>query len=230
MATPKKRPPERGWHTGEMIVVVGASQSGKTYWTKQQMRGAERLIIWDREGQYTDCVDHVVGSRHELLSLIRRNPRRLRVAFIPPRCGRDELVGHFTFWCDCAFALADLACTHTGGDYSRLKTVIVAEELAHVTHPGKAPPGWDILLTTGLKRNAWIYGIMQRPSECDKTIMGNCSQIHCHGMQRAVDRQYMASEMDLPVSALAALDRSKWQFIHKDMRTGKLMGLPQKTR
>jgi len=220
--TATKRPPDRGWHTGELVVVVGASQSGKTYWTKQQVKAAARLIIWDREGQYLDCVDHVAHTRAELLALVRRNPRRLRVAFIPPRGTREELVDHFTFWCDCAFFLADTACVHTGGDYRAIPTHIVAEELAHVTNPGKAPAGWLELVSTGLKRHAWIYGVMQRPSECDKTIMGNCSQIHCHGVQRAVDRQYMAAEMDIPAAQIAALDRSRWEYIHKNMRTGKL--------
>lgn len=213
-------PLDRNWHTGELIVVVGASQSGKTYWTKQQIRKAERLIIWDREGQYLDCVDKVATDIVQLERMIKANPRRLRVAFIPPR--GEGLGALFTRWCDCAFVLADIACSHTGRDYSRIPTVIVAEELAHVTHPGKAPPGWLELISTGLKRNAHIYGIMQRPSECDKTIMGNCSQIHCHGVQRAVDRQYMAAEMDIPLAWLSALDRSKHQYIHKNMRTGQI--------
>jgi len=174
-----------------------------------------RVSIWT-------AWDHVAHTRAELLALVRRNPRRLRVAFIPPRGTREELVDHFTFWCDCAFFLADTACVHTGGDYRAIPTHIVAEELAHVTNPGKAPAGWLELVSTGLKRHAWIYGVMQRPSECDKTIMGNCSQIHCHGVQRAVDRQYMAAEMDIPAAQIAALDRSRWEYIHKNMRTGKL--------
>ena len=44
--------PDKTWKTGRMILVVGASQSGKTHYVLSEIRAAERLLIWDCEEQY----------------------------------------------------------------------------------------------------------------------------------------------------------------------------------
>lgn len=103
-----------------------------------------------------------------------------------------------------------------------VKTSIVAEELADVTSPAKAPEGWGMLIRRCRKYGGDVYGITQRPAESDKTLFGNCMVLHVCGLQRANDRKYVAMELDMPVSDIAALSREKLEFIHKDMRSGKV--------
>jgi len=47
-------------------------------------------------------------------------------------------------------------------------------------------------------------------------------ELHVCGMQRANDRAYMARELDVPVADIAGLDRSRLEYLHKNMRTGEL--------
>ncbi|MCL1072999.1 hypothetical protein [Shewanella dokdonensis] len=87
----------------------------------------------------------------------------------------------FEFWAACAFAWCN-AC-------------IVAEELADVTTAGKAPPHWGQVVRRGRARGlAPIFAITQRPSESDKTTVGNATLVRCGRLNRANDRKYMAQE------------------------------------
>lgn len=200
---------------GALYVAVGASRSGKTAWVRQQLLFAryDVQLVWDVEGQYRDQGATVLTTRQALIDRVRAvcnsgNPRG-RIAYMP------LALDNFGFWSDCAFALV------RGCNLRGLRCAIVAEELADVTTPGKAPDAWGMLIRRGLKYGADIYAITQRPAESDKTVMGNASVIHCCGLQRAADRKYMAAEMDLDVSQLASLDRSRLEYVHKDMRTGE---------
>lgn len=205
---------DREWKTGEMILAVGASQSGKTYWVKSQIKDAKRLLIWDIEGQYTD-IAREVNSLAELARLIRSNPREGRFAFQAKVNAKE-----FEVFCRLAMAFCE------AGIYRRengepMRTYVVVEELADVTSPGKAPAGWGELVRRGLKRHMFLYGITQRPSESDKTILGNCSQIHCCRVQRYEDAQYMARQLSIPVEKIAALNGEHKQFVHKWCTTGR---------
>jgi len=89
-------------------------------------------------------------------------------------------------------------------------TTCIAEELADVTSPGKAPETWGVMLRQGLGWGMNIYGVSQRPAESDKTIMGNLTFIHAHFMSRAQDRKYIAEEMDINPDDIKALEQYKW--------------------
>jgi hypothetical protein len=84
--------------------------------------------------------------------------------------------------------------------------------LAGVTSPAKAPEGWHTLVSRGRKRGIVIYGVTQRPSESDKTIMGNSTLKHVGMMPRAKDRKYMADEMDIDVRLL---DLEPLEYVEK---------------
>jgi hypothetical protein len=199
---------------GTLTVAVGASRSGKTLWVRQQIDGGgyDVVLVWDVEGQYRDG-GYTVASRRDLIQTVGN------IAKTGAPHGRFAYYGQslddFGYWSECAFVLAR-AC-HA----RKLRLAVVAEELADVTTPGKAPQGWGILIRRGLKYGADIFAITQRPSESDKTIMGNASVIHCCGLQRAGDRKYMAAEMDVEAAELQGLDRSRLEYLHKDCRTGE---------
>lgn len=207
----------RNWKTGEMIVACGASQSGKTYWVREQLKNVKRLLVWDCEAQYEDICTRVCTSISELMSVIKKNPRVCKISYQPNN------LKDFDAFCQIAFLFCDFGLSHLEKNGEPMRTYIVAEEISDVTSPSKAPNGWGILLRRGLKRNAYIFGVTQRPSESDKTIIGNCSQMHVCGLSREGDAQYLARELRVPVSEVDAIDRSKFQFIHKNMRTGQII-------
>jgi hypothetical protein len=192
---------------GTITAIVGSSGSGKTAWLKKKIAQVDRLLVWDIEGQYNEKMQ-VITTKKDLVKAIQQH--KARISYQP------KTLSDFDFWAKCAFTFAQL-----GAELSEM-TNIVAEELADVTSPAKAPEAWGMLLRRGRKYGANIYGITQRPSESDKTLFGNCHVIHCCYMQRANDRQYMARELDLPASDIQKLNRAKLEYIHKDMRSNEL--------
>lgn len=199
--------PHQKVEDGTITAIVGSAGSGKTAWLKKQIAASPRLLVWDIEGQYTDKTKPIY-TRSALVKAIQEP--NARISYQP------KTLSDFDFWAKCAFAFVRL-----GADMG-VMTVIVAEELADVTSPAKAPEGWGMLVRRGRKYGANIYGITQRPAESDKTLFGNAHVIHCCGMQRANDRVYMARELDVPVADIQRLDRSKLEYIHKDMRNSQL--------
>lgn len=198
---------------GTLTVAVGASRSGKTAWVKQQLADPGRYLIqlyWDVEGQYEG---NVIRTRSQLVDVCAHaKPGRWSY--------RPRTLADFGFWGECGLLLLRVAEKRYP---DRVHTAIVAEETSDVTSPGKAPDGWGMLVRRGLKRAGDIYAITQRPSESDKTVMGNAGVIHCCGLQRDQDMVYMSKELRLPVPEIAGLDRSKLEYVHKDMRTGEVI-------
>jgi hypothetical protein len=195
-------------HDGSLTVAVGASRSGKTAHVKRELAKHVCWLAWDVEGQYEG---RVITSAAELARICGSGADG-RYSY------RPRSLGDFGHWAECAFLLARVREKRFP---DRVHMAVVAEETSDVTSPGKAPDGWGMLIRRGLKYGVDIYAITQRPSESDKTVMGNASIIHCCGLQRAGDRKYMALEMDIPIAELQGLDRSKLEYIHKDMRDGQ---------
>lgn len=206
----------RQWKTGEMILACGASQSGKTYWVREQLKAAKRVMVWDCEGQYEDICPTVATSLRQLANILKRNPKNIRISYQPTS------LKDFEGFCKLAFFFCDCGLEYKETNGEPMRTYIVAEEISDVTSPSKAPNGWGILLRRGLKRNAYIIGVTQRPSESDKTIIGNCSQMHVCGLGRYQDEVYLAKELKVELSEVQGIDRGKFQFIHKNMRTGQI--------
>lgn len=176
----------------KITIVTGSSGSGKSAWTKQQIRKARRLLIWDIDDEYGDLTG--IKTFNHL--------GQLAVALKNSKVGKFRYVGAFAdfdLFCQCVFAWGSCVC--------------VVEELAGVTTPAKAPPGWHTLVSRGRKRAITIYAITQRPSESDKTIMGNASTFHAGRMNRQSDRAYMAKEMDIPLQEIT--DLKPLEFIEK---------------
>jgi hypothetical protein len=180
---------------GELVVVAGASRSGKTTYVVDQVRAAPRLLVWDAKGEWWrhDC--RTITQPAELRELVARNPPAVeRVAYARP-CTPAE----FDFFCRCAWVWIRQA-----------RGALVVEETADVTNPGKAPTAWGEILRKGLAFGPAIYAVTQRPSESDKTAIGNCSRVHCHRMGRAADARYMAAELRVDVAEVERLKPFEW--------------------
>jgi hypothetical protein len=195
---------------GTLYVVSGASRSGKTSWIAQRVAAAPRLLVWDTVGEWAEKFHCKPRWSFEYLArdVIPGAPAQ-RIAF-QPMMGPDSPTMAEQFGGFCRMAYVAMR--------AHRRLTLVVEELADVTSPGKAPPAWGVICRRGLRFGPEIYGVTQRPSESDKTIMGNASVFHCHSMARADDARYMAKEMRIDQAAIDALE--PLQFIERDRRTG----------
>lgn len=185
-----------------IVLVCGGSGTGKSAWVKNEISKARRCVVWDVTGEYPRHGFAPVHTASDLIAALGRPAGRF--AFIPAS------LAHFDFFCRAAFAWG--------------RCVVVVEELADVTTPGKAPVGWGMVIRRGRHQSLTVYGITQRPAESDKTIIGNATLTHCCKLKRDVDRAYMAREMGCDKRLLDALQPLDW--IEADefgrIRKGKL--------
>ena len=98
--------------------------------------------------------------------------------------------------------------------------MIVADETAGVTHPGKAPPGWHRLLAQGMELGISIMAITQSPAESDKTAMRNASLIRSYALRLPTDRAAMARYIGCDAADLGRM--SPLHYIERDMATGAI--------
>lgn len=183
---------------GKLLVIGGASRCGKTAWTKRQVQRERRVIAWDPEDQWAQLPGwRKVTSRAELLQLVQ-TAGPFKLAYV----AGGKLSEGFDFWAGCVM--------HSGRYYAPL--ACVAEELADVTNPSKAPDQWGILLRRGLKRGITIYAISQRWAEADKTAVGNASAFVLFRMSSGDDIAYMSRKTRVPADQLNGLKPLEWVY------------------
>ena len=187
-----------------VVLVTGKTGMGKTtdLLREPELRRASRVVVWDTKGEWARQGFTPVISCIALIATLKAN-RAGRFALIPAS------LKWFDLFCRAAFAWGE--CT------------VLVEELADVTHPGKAPEAWGMLLRRGRDQGCKLYATTQRPSESDKTISGNVTRVRSYKLGRGRDRKYMADEFDLPLAGLAALKPHDWIEIddHGRVRRGR---------
>lgn len=186
---------------GSLYVATGATRTGKTTWVSQRVAHASRLLVWDSADEWSRWRCLRVTSLADLAQHVKPNAPDRRIAFVAP-----VSADNFGFFCR-------LAWIYVRGQVG----TVVVEELADVTTPGKAPLYWGELVRKGLRYGPEIYALTQRPSESDKTVMGNASVLHCHQMARAEDSRYMARELRVDQQLVDKLLPFHW--IERDRRT-----------
>lgn len=176
---------------GRLVVIAGASRSGKTAYTRRQVEPAPRSFAWDPEDQWSALPGwRRVTNRKDLLRW-SHHPGPLKIAYV----AGGKLADEFAFWA---------GCVQYAGRYVG-PLVAVAEELADVTSPAKAPGNWGVLLRRGLKRGITIFAISQRWAEADKTAMGNASEFVIFRQATGPDARYMARYTRVPEAEIDAL-------------------------
>lgn len=176
---------------GVLTVCAGRSRMGKSTLIAQRTGKSRRLLVHDSKGDPRDwprC--HVVTSPAVLVRTLRHagdGPGRYRLV--------DGQAQHFDAFCRIA-----LAWSREFGPVD-----IVVDELANVTNPGKAPPGWGQVVRTGLYLGGNIYALTQRPQESDTTCFGNAGELITFHLTRQGDRSKMASELDCDHQRIAGL-------------------------
>lgn len=184
---------------GRLIVVSGASRCGKSTQVAKMLRSSRRAIAWDPEAQWCELPGwRKVTTRQQLMDAVQ-TAGHMRIAYV----AGGELKPEFDFCCQCAFF---------AGRY-RGPLDFVAEELADVTTPSKAPGNWGIIVRRGLKRGITIYAISQRWAEADKTAMGNASEYLVFA-SRGEDVRYIARKTLIPAEEIETL--KAFEFITFD--------------
>lgn len=191
---------------GRLYVIAGASRSGKTAWTKKQTAKARRVFAWDPEAQWCELAGwRKVTTRAGLLDAAQR-PGPQRVAYVTG----GKLQEEFDFWA---------ACVMYAGRYVEPLEAI-AEELADVTTPAKAPGNWGILIRRGLKRGITLRCISQRWSEADKTAVGNATDFVIFRQSSGDDVRYLARKTRIEEGEINGL--VPLQYVHMDALTGQI--------
>lgn len=201
---------------GLAVFVVGSRGAGKTAWTRRQVAGARRLLVWDAVKEWSrDRLVAPAGTLEELGRLVLediRRPGEFRVGYVGPLFRLDahgRRVSYFPTFCAIAWPWM-----------RRRPGTLVVEELADVTNPGKAPPGWGEIVREGRHSGSNVYALTQRPAESDKTIAGNADVIHCGRLSFPRDRRSMAEYLDVPAADITRL--ASLEYIQRDMRTRRL--------
>lgn len=191
---------------GRLVVISGASRSGKTAYVRRETAKHPRIFAWDPEDQWAQLPGwRKVTTRAGLLAAAKQ-PGRQRIAYV----AGGKLAAEFDFWA---------ACVMYAGRYVEPLTAI-PEELADVTTQAKAPGAWGILVRRGLKRGITLYPISQRWSEADKTAFGNATDYVVFRCASAKDAKYLDERTRIPLERINGL--KPLEFIHLDALTGAM--------
>jgi hypothetical protein len=192
---------------GRLVVVGGASRSGKSAYVTQQVKNAPRVTAYDPEAQWCELSGWLkVTTRAQLLKALQ-SPNNFKVAYV----AGGDLKEEFNFWAGCVM--------YAGRYIAPLDAV--AEELADVTNPSKAPLNWGLLVRRGLKRGINIFAISQRWSEADKTSVGNASEFVLFRQSSADDVRYLSRKTRIDENALNSL--LQFEYIKYDAVNGNLL-------
>ena len=191
---------------GRLYVIAGASRSGKTAWTRKSTARARRVLAWDPEAQWCEMAGWRKATTRAQLLAAAQAPGPQRVAYVTG----GKLAEEFDF-----FASAAMYAGRYVGPLD-----VIAEELADVTTPSKAPGAWGILLRRGLKRGITIWAISQRWSEADKTAVGNASDFVIFRQSSGDDVRYLSRKTRIAETEIS--DLAPLQYVHLDALTGAI--------
>lgn len=170
---------------------------------RDRVKRARRLVVWDGKG-----IDWGLRQACEVATLRELHARALEPG--PMRLSIRVPVTRENFGLFCRLAWI----------WGRYKPgVIVVDEVADVTNPGKAPTEWGEILRKCRSFGTDVYVTTQRPQECDKTAQGNALLFHCGQQADADDQRYVARRLlgGVPVDQVAQLQ--PLEYLERDVRT-----------
>lgn len=185
-----------------VVFVSGARGSGKSSWLKQYARGFGRVLVWDPMHEYAEAFGVApVGSLSALVEA-----KGAPICVFAPDDPALVSAKSFDFFCLVA--------------WTRGAGLVLVDELATVTHAGKALGWWGRLIREGRHRQIEIAGAAQRPAEIDKTIIGNATRLVVFRLGRMRDRALMAEELDIDRAQIDALQ--PLEFLDADRLSHKV--------
>lgn len=174
--------------------VLGASGSGKSAYIKAEIRARKppRLLIYDPEGEYL-AFGRAVSSLADVHSVLAQaGPAGKFKLIFRPHADPARAVKQFDFLCRMAFEAGNL--------------LYIAEELADVTTPSRAPVGWSMMSRRGRKRGCHVIGASQRPANIDKNFLGNCTSVRSGRLLYEADARAVGAVLGVPFGDLLALE------------------------
>lgn len=191
---------------GRLVVMAGASRSGKTAYVRKRTANDRRVLAWDPEAQWCELRGwRKITTRRALAEAIQ-TPGPMKIAYV----AGGNLRAEFGYWAQCVMY---------AGRYIAGLTAI-AEEIADVTTPAKAPDEWGILVRRGLKRGITIYPISQRWAEADKTAFGNASEFVMFRQSSMDDVRYLSRKTRVQSQEIEALP--PLHYVRFDAMTGEI--------
>jgi len=189
---------------GRMVLINGASQSGKTTYAMHRFKNPRCAFVFDIDDQWSRKAGYKrIAKISELHRLVVSGVAG-RYAFVPP-CHDVQL--EFEAFCRCVWHYAE----YFG------ECVCIVEELAELGGAGKATGTWGSILRRGLKRGITIGALLQSWSEGDKTAMKNASEFVMFRMVTMGDIKYMHERTRVPLQDLTGL--KPYEFVHYDTTT-----------
>lgn len=183
---------------GQLVIVAGSSQCGKSTKTLDLIKGFETVFIWDIEAQfYKQRGFKKVSTLAELKAIVKTG-KKGKWCYV----SGGNIKAEFELFCMCVF--------HYGSYFG--ECAIVAEELADVTSTAKAGEQWGMLCRRGLKRHINIFAISQRWAEADKTALGNATDFYLFRMSSLDDIKYMSRKTRVSVTDLESLNA--YEYAH----------------
>jgi DNA helicase HerA-like ATPase len=173
-------------------LVTGGTGSGKTSWVRKFMLPKEkRIIVWDGKDEFEPLGFERITRPADLARRIATGKKTGKIAFAAP-------LDQFSFWARAAWAWGH--------------ALVIAEELADVTNPAKAPQAWGELIRKGRGHGLRTVTTTQRPAEIDKTTVGNATQAMTGFLAFDADRKYVATKIGFPREDLDALEPGEYLF------------------
>ncbi len=186
---------------GQSFIFSGSNRTGKSAKASQVLAALklETVFVWDIEAQWCEIKGFKkLSTLAELKQVVKAGKKgKYALVFV----GADMQEG-FNQFCACVFHylqyFGPCGC--------------VAEELADVSSPGKAPQYWGMLVRRGLKRGLYLFSISQRWQEADKTAIGNSSEMFIFTPSTFDDAKYIAGKIGQ--EPMAVLNLPQFSYMH----------------
>jgi len=194
----KVKPATGNARSARITGVFGATGTGKSIWTRQQLRTPRRnrLVIWspkEREDGYAGAFDApALTSMADVYARMNAaGPTSpFRLVFVPA-LARKRAVVQFDALCAAVLKLGNIT--------------LVVEELHTVTSASWAPDQWSALTLMGRSAGVEIFALSQRPASVDKDLFSNCSMIHSGRVMYEDDAKVLGRVLLVPPSELLTL-------------------------
>lgn len=186
---------------GQSWAILASSEMGKGVWLKDRLkrlkkaRQLDRLLIWDTNDEYD-----AHATRAPTLAAMFKATRgdRFAVRYVPRSRTDKALRAEFEAWCTLAYSCP-------------VGSSIVVEELADVTAPSYAPPGWRKLNTRGRHHRGFtLYFCSQTPALIDKSSLGNATHMHVGFLGEPAHRKAAAAHMGCTAEDINELVQFEW--------------------
>ncbi len=182
------------------VAAFGARGTGKTAWVKQIIKQAKpiRLLVWDyKHDNALNDIGKAFKSWPEFVKSCRTKTFQSRYLVNPDFDPHEQ----FQAFCELAWREGNL--------------LMFVDELAEVTKANKAPGAWRKCVNVGRsydngKKALSIIGASQRPSEVDKSFLGNCDVIHTGRLGDIADAKRFAQSFGIDAAELVNLPDLKW--------------------